>query len=51
MMKLLSKKKVRFTNYRLVKENAIIISKGEVIEGDKLQKLNSLKEYRIASLE
>jgi putative nucleotidyltransferase with HDIG domain len=28
----------------LLKENAIIISKGEVIEGDKYQKLNSLKE-------
>ena len=28
----------------LLKENAIIISKGEVIEGDKYQKLSSLKE-------
>ena len=28
----------------LLKENAIIISKGEVIEGDKFQKLSSLKE-------
>jgi putative nucleotidyltransferase with HDIG domain len=28
----------------LLKENAIIISKGEVIEGDKYQKLNSLKD-------
>ncbi|MFD0962864.1 HD family phosphohydrolase [Pseudofulvibacter geojedonensis] len=28
----------------LVKENTIIISKGEVVEGDKLQQLNSLKQ-------
>jgi len=28
----------------LIKENAIIISKGEVVEGDKFQKLQSLKE-------
>ncbi|PHS05984.1 MAG: phosphohydrolase [Kordia sp.] len=28
----------------LVKENAIIISKGEVVEGDKFQKLQSLRE-------
>ena len=28
----------------MVKENAIIISKGEVVEGDKFQKLQSLKE-------
>ena len=34
----------------LVKENAIVISKGEVVEGDKLQKLESLKELYASQL-
>jgi len=34
----------------LVKENAIVISKGEVVEGDKLQKLQSLKDLYASQL-
>ena len=34
----------------LVKENAIVISKGEVVEGEKLQRLQSLKELYASQL-